>query len=115
MKKHLPVLQIVQSVKPKLRKSIILHCDLDFIKAIDECIFNTLNGNLPLKDTELKKIKKFKTILRKVLKTKGRNKKREIISQNGGSFLPSLLAPIVAAGLSHFANKNETRKKNGTG
>lgn len=105
LKKHLPVLQLVQSAKPKLRKSIILNCDLDFIKTIDECIYNTLNGNLPLKDSEKKNLKKFKAILRKVLKAKGGNKKRKIISQNGGSFLPSLLGPIVAAGIVHFLDK----------
>lgn len=98
VRKHLPLLELVQVAKPKLRKSIILHCDLDLIKTIDECIFNTLHGNIPLADSEKEKLKKFKSILRKILSTKGGlNKKRKVISQHGGSFLPPLLEPIVAA------------------
>lgn len=106
VKKHLPVLQLVQKAKPKLRKSILLNCELDFIKTLDECIFNTLNGNIDLSESEKNKLKKYKAVLRKILKTKGGlNKKRKVISQNGGAFLPILLAPIVAAGISHFLDK----------
>lgn len=106
VKKHLPALQLIQTSKPKLRKNIILHCDLDLIRTIDECIYNTLNGNIILHPSEIENLKKFKSILRKILKTKGGlSKKREIISQNGGAFLATLLKPIVTAGLVHFVEK----------
>lgn len=106
VKKHLPLLQLVQSSKPKLRKSIIANCGLDLIETIDECIYNTLNGNIPLTDSEKNSLKKFKSILRKVLKAKGGlNNKRKVISQSGGSFLPTLLQPIVAAGVAQFLAK----------
>lgn len=106
VKKHLPVLQLVQKAKPKLRKSIISNCELDFIKTINECIFNTLKGNINLTESEKNNLKKFKKILRKILKTKGGLcKKRKVIVQSGGAFLPFLLAPIVAAGIQHFLNK----------
>lgn len=98
VKKHLPVLELVQSAKPKLRKSIIINCDLDLIKTLNECVYNTLQGNIELNDSERQNLKKFKTILRKVLNTKGGlSKKRKVISQNGGAFLPILLKPIVTA------------------
>lgn len=100
VKKHLPALALVKDAKPKLRKTIILNCDLDLIKTINECVYNTLAGNIPLTDKEKEKLKKFKTILRKILNTKGGlNKKRKVISQNGGSFLSTLLTPIVEAAL----------------
>lgn len=106
MKKHLPVLQLVQKAKPKLRKSILLNCELDFIKTLIECIYNTLKGNINLSESEKKKLKKYKSILRKILETKGSlAKKRKVISQNGGAFLPSLLAPIVAAGITQFLSQ----------
>lgn len=106
VEKHLPLLQIVQTAKPKLRKTILLNCGLDLIKTIDECIFNTLNGNIRLSDSEKKNLKKFKGVLRKVLKVKGGlNKKKKIITQSGGSFLPTLLQPIVAAGIAQFMAK----------
>lgn len=108
VRKHLPTLKLVQAAKPKLRKSILTHCDLDVIKTILECIQNTLRGNLPLTETETKKLKKFKTVLRKLLKTPGNlHQKRELILLNGGSFLPTLLKPIVAGG--EYIVKNEAR------
>lgn len=98
VKKHLPVLKLVQSATPKLRKSIILNCELDLIKTIIECIHNTLNGNFVLTKREKSKLKRFRTVLRKILHTKGNlRKKRQLILQSGGSFLPALLTPIVAA------------------
>lgn len=106
MKKHLPVLQLIQKAKPKLRKSILVNCELDFIKTLNECICNTLQGNIHLSDGEKKKLQKFKSILRKIHQSKGGlNKKREIIVQNGGAFLTHLLAPIVAAGIAQFVDK----------
>lgn len=103
VKKHLPILKLIQTAKPKLRKSLISHCDLDFINTLVECVFNTVNGNIPLTETEKRKLKKFKTVLRKVLKTKGGLcKKRKVIVQNGGTFLPQLLQPIVLAGEAVF-------------
>lgn len=97
VQKHLPILTLVKDAKPKLRKSIVLHCDEDLIRTIDECVYNTLNGNIPLKACEIQKLEKFKTVLRKVLKTKGSVKKRKAILQGGGGFLPVLLKPIVTA------------------
>lgn len=98
VKKHLSVLKLIQDAKPRLRKSIIIHSDLEFIKTILECIQNTLNGNIKLTDSEKKKLNKYKTVLRKILHSKGNlNKKRELILQNGGSFLSTLLKPIVRA------------------
>lgn len=104
VKKHLPLLELLQKSKPKLRKSILTTCEIDFVRTLINCIYNTLNGNIKISDSEKKKLNKFKTILRKVLLTKGGlNKKREIIVQNGGGFLPCLLSPIVTAGIAQFA------------
>lgn len=106
MKKHLPLLQIVQSAKPKLRKTIISNSDLDFIKTLNDCVNNILAGNFILTDSEKQDLKKFKTTLRKISKSKGGLKeKKKIIVQTGGAFLPTLLAPIVAAGIAQFLNK----------
>lgn len=114
VKKHLPTFKLVQIAKPQLCKSIISHCDIDFIKTIIECVQNTLSGNIKLTPAETAKLKKYKTILRKILRDPGNlNKKRELIVQNGGAFLSVLLKPIVAAG--QYAVKNETRTENGSG
>lgn len=78
VKKHLPTLKLIQFAKPKLQRSIIEHCDADLIKTILECIHNTLNGNIKLTANETGKLKKFKAVLRKLLKAPGNlNKKRD--------------------------------------
>lgn len=111
--KHLPILKLVQFAKPKLRKSIIASCDVEIIKTIIECIQNTLHGNIKLTPAETTKLRKFKAVLRKILNSKGNlNKKRDLILQNGGGFLPTLLQPILAA--AHYNLKNETRTENGS-
>lgn len=114
VRKHLPTLKLVQVAKPKLRKSIIEHCDIELIKTILECIHNSLNGNIKLTANETAQLRKFKSILRKILRSPGNlNKKRDLILQSGGSFLPVLLKPIVTA--ARYIVKNEARTENGTG
>lgn len=99
VKKHLPVLKLLQTAKPKLRKNILSNCDLDVIRTISECVFNTLTGNIPLTESEKQKLIKFRAVLRKILNSQtGLKKKREIVVQCGGAFLPNLLRPIVTAG-----------------
>lgn len=98
VKKHLPVLKLIQSAKPKLRKTLISQCELDLIRTIEECIYNTLRGTIPITEETKKSLKKFKNVLRKVLNTKGGLcQKRKVIVQSGGAFLPHLLLPIVEA------------------
>lgn len=114
VKKHLPALKLVQSAKPRLRKSILSNCDQELIKTILECIHNTLLGNIKLTVAEINKLKKFKAVLRRILNSSGNvEEKRNLIVQNGGSFLPVLLKPIVAA--AHYTVKNEARTQNDSG
>lgn len=59
-------------------------------------------------------MQKYKRVLRKILRLPGNlNKKRDLILQSGGAFLPVLLKLIVAAG--QYAVKNEARTANGSG
>ena len=100
------MLKVVQSSSPKLRQQIILNCDLDFIRAIEECVYNTLKGNIPLKRREIIKLKKFKRVLRKICRCNGGLKKtRKVIVQSGGEFLPTVLSPIVKAGEGQFLSR----------
>lgn len=99
--------------KPKLRKSILSNCDQEFIKTILECIQNTLLGNIKLSVSDTNKLKKFKTVLRKLLNASGNLEvKRKLIVQNSG-FLPVLLKPILAA--AQYTVKNEARTQNDVG
>lgn len=112
MKKHLPLLKCLQESSPERRHNIVRHSDLDLIRTINECVYNSLKGNIPLKKSEISKLKQFKKILRKIFQSSGGlEKKRKIIIQSGGAFLPALLSPIVTAAENHFTSREQKRKK----
>lgn len=106
IRKHLPLLQTIQTAKPKVRKQILEKADESLIKTILECIHNVLRGNVPLEPKQKNKLKKHKSTLRNLVKSKSSIKnKRKVIVQSGGAFLPALLLPVVTAALSHFLSK----------
>lgn len=98
VKTHLPLLKLLQNSSPERRYNIVRHSDLDFINTINECIHNALNGNIPLKKSEISKLEQFKKIFRRIFQSDGGlKKKRELTLQSGGVFLPVLLLPIFTA------------------
>lgn len=95
--KNLSVLRTLASSPPKLRRMILETGNLQLIKAIVECIENVLKGNIPIEESSLKKLKKHKSALRAVLKSPNKlSKKKKVIVQKGGAFLPALLLPVIS-------------------
>lgn len=95
VKTHKDLLRALLTLKPKYRTALLKVCKDEEIDCISECIFNILNGKVPLKDSEKGKLKKHKTILRKLIK-KGKGKVRKrIIIQQGGAFLPIILGAVL--------------------
>lgn len=106
VKKHLPALKFIKDSSPTERYKIIQYSDLDLINTLYECVYNTLKGNIPLTKDEISKLKRHKNILRKLYRSRGGLRKtQKIIIQSGGSFLPTLLAPIVTAGEYNFNSR----------
>lgn len=94
--KNLPLLKILVSSPPKLRRKILETGSLQLIKAIVECIENVLKGNIAIEESELKKLKKHKSTLRAVSKAPNKlSQKKKVIIQKGGAFLPALLIPVI--------------------
>ena len=59
-----------------------------------ECALNVLNGNIPLKPADKKKLKKYKQNLRSLVNRKfSVQKKKKTLNQKGG-FLGALLTPV---------------------
>ena len=103
IERNLPLLQVMQTRNPKLRKQILKTADDNIIKLILECIQNLLVGNVPLEKCEKSKISRHMKILRKIHNSRAKIKqKQKLIIQSGGAFLPALLAPIVSAAIAHF-------------
>lgn len=99
---HLDLLKALHSLKPKYHKALLKACGEEEINCICECIFNILNGEIPLKEKDKCKLRKHKTVLRKLV-TKGKKiPRKRIIVQEGGAFLPIILGSILSSLLSSF-------------
>ena len=95
--KNRKLLEIVGECKKKLRNSIILNSDNDFILTIIECVLNIMNGNVNLNDENFKILKPYNKTFKKLIKKKiSLNNKRTIIVQKGG-FLQFLIPAIISA------------------
>lgn len=95
--KQLPLLELLTKVNKKSRTKILKHSDLKLTEAIIECIFNVLKKNVQLEHKRVKRLTKYKNVLRKLANPKHKVKsKQKLIVQSGGAFLPIVLAPIVS-------------------
>ena len=95
--KNRKLLEIVGESKKKLRNSIILNSDNDFILTIIECMLNIMNGNVNLNDENFKILKPYNKTFKKLIKKKiSLSNKRKIIVQKGG-FLQFLIPAIISA------------------
>lgn len=93
---HLPKLQSLVKLTPKKRRDLLEKASLQLIKSIVECVENVMQGNVQLKRECREKLNKYKAILRKIFHSENKLKvKKQIIVQNGGAFLPALLAPVI--------------------
>ena len=93
---NLPLLKKLKSTRdPKERKKILESADKKLIGALIEVVANVLNRKVILKPEQVKKLSKHKKDFIKLGKTRSLTKGKEIIVQNGGSFLPLLLGAVI--------------------
>ena len=86
-------LEKVKDCKQK-RNAIIDHAGKELVHCICDCVLNVLNGNIPLKYEEKKRLKRHRNWLRELVKKKTSDKKRKHFIQEGG-FLGALI-PILS-------------------
>ena len=98
-KKRVALLNALSHMDSRQRRAVLRTADKDLIKCICEYALKVLQGAVMLKNTEKARLKKHRTILRKLTGNRGniawRSKKHTLL-QNGGSFLPILLAPLIS-------------------
>lgn len=101
-KKHIAILHALQYLNKEQRQAILRKADPSIIRCICECALNILCGNVPLKASQRKKLRRHAPVLRRLAAKKGcwTSKKRFVV-QSGG-FLPLLLAPVLGAVLSRL-------------
>ena len=93
------LLRVPGHCQPKIKNAILRNCENDFIHIICDCVYNVVKGNVPgLTQEKVNKLVRHKTSLIKLLTKKlpiKEKRKRKILIQKGGGFLPFLL-PLVA-------------------
>ena len=111
LKNNLDTLKLLCDCKKKLKNSIIKKGKKDLIQAINECVLNTLNGNIDLDPKDIKKLEKFKYSLRKLIKKKSIKLKKKILLQEGGFLQVLLPSAITFIGtlIEHLVNRKNER------
>ena len=100
MKRYLPTLRRIHRMGEKAKRDYVEKCDRQVIDCVSECAKNVLNGNVPLTNAQMSKLRPRREDLRALsVKKTSLAKKRNIIQKGG--FLSALLAPAlsVLAGL----------------
>lgn len=97
LKTHKDLLSALHTLKPKYQKALLKSCDEEEINCICECIHNVLKGKVPLEESAKKKLKKYKDLLRKLVRKSTNQIRKRLIIQRGGSFLPIILGSILAS------------------
>lgn len=96
LKTHKDLLSALNTLKPRHRQAILKSCDEEEINCICECVHNVLQGKVPLEKKEKNKLKRFRILLRKLVR-KGTTKiRKQILVQKGGAFLPIILSSILS-------------------
>ena len=97
VKKHVLCLQVLNRTNnTKLRKAILEYADADLISALCEYAHNILRGTVRLTSREKVRLRKYKGKLRMLANRRlSISRRRREIQQNGGGFLPVLLAPLA--------------------
>lgn len=99
-RKYIALLEALRHSDKGQRLAIVRAADKKLIRYICECALNILKGTVSLKSCQKNRLRKYKSILRKLALQKGQHKnswqgKKRVIVQKGGSFLPFLLQPIL--------------------
>jgi hypothetical protein len=96
-RKHAAMLKTISKARPDLLKAPVRMADEDVIRAICECADNTLKGHVRLTALQKRRLSRYKSTLRRLVKRgEGCKKRKQIILQSGGFLLP-LLAPILGS------------------
>ena len=98
IKKHGTMVMALAQAAPTFRKKVLEQVPPDFVKCVSECCHNVLKGNVPLSDSQKRRLHPQRRLLRLFADKKiSTIKKKKVLNQHGG-FLPllGLLAPAIA-------------------
>jgi ABC-type Na+ efflux pump permease subunit len=83
-------------VKSQKYSKIIEKGSDELISVLNDCILNTLNGNINISEQDKQTLKNSKKFLRKITSSKKTSSKRKILIQEGSGFLPLILPGAIS-------------------
>ena len=110
-KKHAALLTALAHADSSQRSALLRSADLSFVRCICECALNVLEGNIKISNHSKNKLKKHVHVLRRLINNQDNfRKKKKVLLQSGGSFLPALLAPLLATLVSRLFDRSNNRR-----
>ena len=97
------LLLALMQLNPKERKALLKVVDERRIRSVCECAYNLLRGNVQVPEEKKRKLAKYKQALRRLVR-KGESwtrKRKYLVQQGGGLFLPLLLSTVLQSLISH--------------
>lgn len=108
-KKQIIILEALCYLTSVQRRQILRIIDSSLIRSICECALNVLHGNVSLKASERRRLRRYAVLLRRLAEKRGNwSAKRHLIINRCTTFLKLLLIPV----LNYF--KHGTCEKNGS-
>ena len=95
MRRFLPMLRRINKLGDKTKRQYVKKCNKEFIDCISECAKNVLRGNVPLKSSQIGRLRRHKQDLRALSIKKTSLRKKRRILQKGG-FLGAILTPVLS-------------------
>ena len=93
MQEYRNEIKLIGNCNQKTQRALFLHAHGDFIRAIVDAIWTTLEGNLPLKPDQLSSVRKNKETLKRIAsKNRTIEQRRKLLcKQRGGNAAIDLL------------------------
>jgi hypothetical protein len=113
LKRHASTMRSLRKASAKRRRQFIESCHPDFVDCMSECSRNLLKENVPVSAGQLKKLRRYKKLLRTIAAKRASVKTRHKLLQKGG-FLPLILSPVLgllSSLVSGAINRRLDRKK----
>ncbi|KAJ8665471.1 hypothetical protein QAD02_007133 [Eretmocerus hayati] len=112
--KRVALLNALCHASSRQRLALLKTADRDLIRCICECVLNVLRGVVTLDNSQAKRLRKYKNILRELIREPNAKvastwtSKRKKIVQSGGAFLPVLLSSVLSTLISKILDKKNS-------
>ena len=93
-RRYLPLLKQINRLGDRAKRQFVKKCDREFLDCVSECAKNVIKGNVPLKPTQLRRLRGERKNVRALASKRTSLRKKTRILQKGG-FLAALLPPVL--------------------